>query len=89
MHPLRNQHLTDAKIEASNWKPVSRDVFDKLWQAEYDEHVNQIDEELIYLATGLLLPIWNDLPESISSMSPESRQKTAPRCSAGSSTPPK
>lgn len=62
MHPLRNQHLTDAKIEASNWKPVSRDVFDKLWQAEYDEHVNQIDEELIYLATGLLLPIWNDLP---------------------------
>lgn len=62
MHPLRREVIYDTKMDNSHWRKISHARFSELWQAEYEASHNQIDEELIYLATGLLLPIWNRFP---------------------------
>lgn len=59
MHPLRREVIYDTKLENSHWRKISRSHFCELWQSEYDASHDQIDEDMIYLATGLLLPIWN------------------------------
>ena len=63
MHPLRREVLYDTKFDNSHWRKIDRTQFAKLWQDEYDACHNQIDEDVIYMATGLLLPIWNRFPD--------------------------
>jgi predicted RNA methylase len=68
MHPLRREIIYDSKLESSHWRKINRSHFSELWQAEYDASFDQIDEDLVYMATGLLLPIWNRFPNQFISI---------------------
>ncbi|WP_374133358.1 strawberry notch C-terminal domain-containing protein [Sphingomonas sp. 28-62-20] len=60
--PLRREyhHLDD--LAESAWAECSRETFEQLWCAEVAELAEKLTTEKIYLATGLLLPIWSSLP---------------------------
>jgi hypothetical protein len=50
-------------LTRSAWEAVSKAEFSALWQAEYAADENQLVTETVFLATGLLLPIWGALPK--------------------------
>jgi hypothetical protein len=60
--PLRREyhHLDD--LTESAWAECPRETFEQLWCAEVAELAEKLTTEKIYLATGLLLPIWSSLP---------------------------
>lgn len=60
--PLRREyhHLDD--LTESAWAECPRETFEQLWCAEVAELAEKLTTEKVYLATGLLLPIWSSLP---------------------------
>ena len=60
--PLRREyhHLDD--LAESAWAECPRETFEQLWCAEVAELAEKLTTEKVYLATGLLLPIWSSLP---------------------------
>lgn len=59
--PRREYHHFDDLAESA-WEEVSRRTFEKLWQSKVAELAERLTSETVYLATGLLLPIWSSLP---------------------------
>ncbi|SMP81594.1 hypothetical protein SAMN06296065_1181, partial [Novosphingobium panipatense] len=47
----------------THWTDVDRASFDEAWQAECDAMAAQTRTQIIYLVTGLLLPVWGKLPD--------------------------
>ena len=60
--PLRREyhHLSDLAERA--WEECSDADFARLWKTESEDSVSRLHTETIHLATGLLLPIWSNLP---------------------------
>ncbi len=63
VRPLRSEYLRADRLDESAWEPVSKATFSALWQEEYAADESQLVTETVYLATGLLLPIWGALPK--------------------------
>ena len=63
MRPLRSEYILAGRLDETAWEPVSKDEFSTLWEAEYAADENQLVTETVFLATGLLLPIWGALPK--------------------------
>lgn len=63
--PLRREYLYNFEIAESNWKVASKAEFIRYWDEEFNALNNQIDESEIYIATGLLLPIWNKFDKEV------------------------
>jgi predicted RNA methylase len=63
MRPARREYLSQNLYEESNWDTVHAELFRTAWQAEAEELHATMHSETLYLATGLLLPIWNKLPD--------------------------
>ena len=63
VRPLRSEHILAARLAESAWSDISEARFRELWQAEYAADENQLVTETLFLATGLLLPIWGALPK--------------------------
>ncbi|MEO0699786.1 MAG: strawberry notch C-terminal domain-containing protein, partial [Pseudomonadota bacterium] len=61
--PTRRQYRLLADMEESAWQPCSEDNFIRLWESEAKDAASQARTETVYLATGLLLPIWSSLPK--------------------------
>ena len=62
IRPTRNEYLTETDYEESAWQRVSQPTFKMAWDEEFQEAAERIDHHTGYLATGLLLPIWDKLP---------------------------
>lgn len=60
--PLRREYHHFDELAESAWEEVPRRTFEKLWQNEVAELAERLTTETVYLATGLLLPIWSSLP---------------------------
>ena len=60
--PLRREYQLRDALGESAWEPCSREAFTTGWEAEAHEAETQLHEESLWLATGLLLPIWSGLP---------------------------
>ena len=60
--PLRREYHHFDDLAESAWEEVPRRTFEKLWQGEVAELAERLTTETVYLATGLLLPIWSSLP---------------------------
>ena len=60
--PLRREYHHFDDLAESAWEEVPRRTFEKLWQCEVAELAERLTTETVYLATGLLLPIWSSLP---------------------------
>ena len=63
VRPLRSEYLHAERLAESAWETASEAEFAKLWEAEYAADESQLVTETVYLATGLLLPIWGALPK--------------------------
>ncbi|MGQ0589561.1 MAG: hypothetical protein ACT4N8_08525 [Sphingosinicella sp.] len=50
-------------IADTNWAPVSLDRFEPAWAAEVEDASATLRRETVHLATGLLLPVWDKLPD--------------------------
>lgn len=60
--PLRREYHHFDDLAESAWVEAPRRTFEKLWQSEVAELAERLTTETVYLATGLLLPIWSSLP---------------------------
>ncbi len=60
--PCRREYHSAASLFESAWEPIDRATFEAKWAAEVEEAANEIDTQIVRLATGLLLPIWSALP---------------------------
>jgi hypothetical protein len=63
VRPLRSEYILAARLDETAWEPVPKAEFAELWEAEYAADENQLVTETVFLATGLLLPIWGALPK--------------------------
>ncbi|MDF8335573.1 strawberry notch family protein [Novosphingobium cyanobacteriorum] len=63
VRPLRSEYILAGRLDETAWEPVSKAAFSALWEAEYAADENQLVTETVFLATGLLLPIWGALPK--------------------------
>ncbi|MGR3436519.1 MAG: strawberry notch C-terminal domain-containing protein, partial [Shimia sp.] len=59
--PTGRSSVTEEAFASSHWEPVDRDTFARLWDAEADA-LPRVATERFVLLTGLLLPIWRDIP---------------------------
>ena len=63
IRPTRSDHLPRDLFEETNWRAIDQARFTSLWAKEVDEALATPRRETLHLATGLLLPIWDKLPD--------------------------
>ena len=59
--PTGRSSVTEDTFASSHWEPVDRETFTHLWDAEAAT-LPRVATERLVLLTGLLLPIWRDIP---------------------------
>lgn len=62
VRPTGNDRMSLGALWTSHWKPIDREDFRELWDAEVTQAASTLDVETISVATGLLLPVWHKLP---------------------------
>jgi hypothetical protein len=62
LRPLKRSHITEDQLAESSWESISVNAFREYWAAEVEEARTSHKRERLYLATGLLLPVWDKLP---------------------------
>jgi hypothetical protein len=62
VRPTGNDRMSLGALWTSHWKPIDREDFRELWDAEVEAASSTLDVETISVATGLLLPVWHKLP---------------------------
>lgn len=63
VRPLRSEFILERNLAESAWEIITQSEFDAAWQVEFEEDANDLVSDTLYLATGLLLPIWGALPK--------------------------
>jgi hypothetical protein len=63
IRPLNHEYLQCDRLEETSWRPAEDRDFAVAWGAEVEEAEGTIRRETLHLATGLLLPVWDKLPE--------------------------
>ena len=62
LRPLKRSHITEDQLAESSWEDIAIDAFRDAWSTEVAEAQISHKRERLYLATGLLLPVWDKLP---------------------------
>ena len=63
VRPTGSNRMQLADLGHTHWSAIDRDSFRAFWEAEVAEALEKVDIETISVATGLLLPVWNKLPQ--------------------------
>ncbi|AOR81012.1 MULTISPECIES: strawberry notch-like NTP hydrolase domain-containing protein [Novosphingobium] len=63
VRPGGSERMRKTRLAESAWEPIDKATFTSAWTAECEELAQRIDVEAINIATGLLLPVWNRLPD--------------------------
>jgi hypothetical protein len=63
IRPDRREYLGREQFAESSWDSIGFETFRTAWEAEAGEISATVHAETLYMATGLLLPIWNKLPD--------------------------
>ncbi|WP_423828325.1 strawberry notch-like NTP hydrolase domain-containing protein [Sphingobium yanoikuyae] len=63
VRPTGRDRIRDTALQESLWSPVDKEEFERLWDMEVEETRSKLDVETISMATGLLLPVWDRLPD--------------------------
>lgn len=63
VRPLRREHIGHGHFEETHWRLTDSTAFAAAWNAEVEEATASTHTETMHLATGLLLPIWDALPD--------------------------
>ena len=62
IRPATGETMARAELDASNWRPADEAGWRRVWDAEI-AGLPSHRESRFWLATGLLLPVWDRLPE--------------------------
>ena len=62
IRPATAETMASAELDASNWRPAGEAAWRRVWDAEIAGLPSHRDSRF-WLATGLLLPVWDRLPE--------------------------
>ena len=65
LRPLRRERIDRDAFADTHWTVTTAAVFTSAWAAEVDELVASTSTEAMHLVTGLLLPIWDALPDEL------------------------
>lgn len=63
IRPVGSERIRQSALAESHWREIDMAGFRTAWEAECAEIATRIDVETINIATGLLLPVWNRLPD--------------------------
>ena len=63
IRPVKREHIPCDRLHETSWEPVAPGPFAEAWQAEVHEAETTLRRETLHLATGLLLPVWDKLPD--------------------------
>jgi len=63
IRPVKREHLPCDRLEETSWERASDAAFAEAWRAEVHEAEANLRRETLHLATGLLLPVWDKLPD--------------------------
>lgn len=63
VRPTGNSWIEEIKFERSGWEPLPVSDFAAQWDAEIAQ-MPRLDARQVYLLTGLILPIWRNIPGS-------------------------
>ena len=63
VRPLGHDRIRDSALGESHWHEIDEASFQQSWEAEVEEASNRVDVQVINIATGLLLPVWDKLPD--------------------------
>jgi hypothetical protein len=68
IRPARVDHIDADALEESNWSKIDDAAFAKLWTHEAEEAAHALDEDTLFIVTGLLLPVWRKIPAKMLSV---------------------
>jgi predicted RNA methylase len=63
IRPVGSERIRQAALAESHWREIDEIGFRSSWEAECADIATRVDIETINIATGLLLPVWNRLPD--------------------------
>ncbi|PZU06520.1 strawberry notch-like NTP hydrolase domain-containing protein [Sphingomonas sp.] len=63
VRPTRSERMRRDLLLETMWEEASADEFAAFWSAEVDELSDKTRTSTIYLVAGLLLPVWDRLPD--------------------------
>ena len=63
IRPLKREFLQRDRLDETSWERASSELFEMAWTQEAEEAAANLRRETLHLATGLLLPVWDKLPE--------------------------
>lgn len=63
IRPTGNERIRGSALEESHWREIDATRCEPLWAVECEEAAQRVEIERINIATGLLLPVWNRLPD--------------------------
>ena len=63
IRPVKREHLPCERLHETSWESASAEAFAAAWLAEVHEAEATLHRETMHLATGLLLPVWDKLPD--------------------------
>lgn len=65
IRPTKREHLPCYRLEETSWERVAVEKFASAWSEEAGEAAATVRRETLHLATGLLLPVWDKLPDDL------------------------
>lgn len=63
VRPTGHDRAMLENLARSFWQRIDEASFRAFWDAEVDQAREKVDIETVHIATGLLLPVWDKLPE--------------------------
>lgn len=63
IRPTKREYLPCDRLAETHWEPAGDAAFAEAWLKEVREAEASLRRETIHLATGLLLPVWDKLPD--------------------------
>ncbi len=63
VRPTRSERMRQDLLLETMWEEASEEEFSALWSAEVEEIRGKTRTSTIFLVTGLLLPVWDKLPD--------------------------
>ena len=63
VRPTRSERMRQDLLLETMWEETSEEEFSALWQAEVEEMRDKTRTSTLYLIAGLLLPVWDRLPD--------------------------
>ncbi len=63
VRPTRTERMRQDLLLETMWEEASQEEWAALWQAEVEEMAGKTRTSTLYLVTGLLLPVWDRLPD--------------------------